>query len=102
MESRNDLCLRVEACDALSLEATSSLVQSCDFPLGGCFLMTMVLEDQLFIHQTEETFRKVCNAKLKALEIFTEASPVENLDFLVYLSSLVAFVGNIGQTNYGV
>jgi hypothetical protein len=102
MESRDDLCLRVEACDALCVEATSSLVQSCGMPIGGCIIMTLVLDDQLFIHQTEETFRKVCDAKLKAVKTLNLASPIEKLDFLVFLSSSVALLGNIGQSNYGV
>lgn len=100
MDSRDDLSLRVEACDAVSLEATATLVRSLKRPLGGCFLMTLVLADQLFMHQTEESFRKVCDAKVKALETFEKVFPIENLDFFVFFSSTVAVLGNVGQANY--
>jgi hypothetical protein len=63
--------------------------------------MTLVLEDQLFIHQTEETFRKVCDAKLKAVKTLNRALPIEKLDFLLFSSS-VALLGNVGQSNYSV
>lgn len=100
MEGREDLSLRVEACDATSLEATSDLIQSLQRPLGGCFLMTLVLADQLFMHQTDESFRKVCDAKVGALETFQKATPMEKLDFFIFFSSTVAVLGNFGQTNY--
>jgi KR domain len=102
LESRDDLCLRIEASDALSVEATTRVVQSCDLPLGGCFLMTVVIEDQLFIRQTEETFRKVYDSKVKALETFNRVKPIETLDFMVFFSSSVALVGNVGQVSYSV
>lgn len=62
--------------------------------------MTLVLADQLFMHQTEESFRKVCDAKVKALETFEKVFPIENLDFFVFFSSTVAVLGNVGQANY--
>jgi hypothetical protein len=102
LESRDDLCLRVEACDALSVEATAGVVRSCDLPLGGCFFMSVVLEDQLFIHQTKDTFRKVYDSKVTALETFNRVKSIETLDFMVFFSSSVALVGNVGQINYCV
>jgi hypothetical protein len=102
LESRDDLCLRIEVCDALSVEATTGVVQSCDLPLGGCFLMSVVLEDQMFIYQTEEMFRKVYDSKVMALETFNRVKPIETLDFMVFFSSIAALIGNMGQSNYCV
>lgn len=62
--------------------------------------MTLVLADQLFMHQTEESFRKVCDAKMKALETFGKATAIDKLDFFIFFSSTVAVLGNFGQTNY--
>jgi KR domain len=102
MESCNDLVLRVVACDATSLEATSDLLRTLDRPLGGCFSMTLVLSDALFINQTEESFRRACDAKLKVLQVFEAATSIEKLDFFVQFSSLASLSGNYGQTNYSM
>ena len=64
--------------------------------------MTLVLQDALFMNQTEESFNKVCATKMKALETFTAVLPIERLDFFVSFSSIVALLGNPGQSNYAM
>jgi KR domain len=102
MESRKDLVLRVAACDATSLEATSELLRTLEKPLGGCFSMTLVLSDALFLNQTEESFRCACDAKFKALQVFEAATSIDKLDFFVQFSSFASLSGNYGQTNYSM
>jgi KR domain len=100
MESRDDLSLRVVACDATSLEATSDLLRTLEKPLGGCLSMTLVLSDALFLNQTEESFRRVCDAKFKVFQVFEAATSIEKLDFFVQFSSFASISGNYGQSNY--
>jgi hypothetical protein len=100
LNKREDVHLRLESCDAMSHEATSALVDSIKQPIGGCFLMTLVLSDALFMNQTEELFNMVCVMKLKVLETFTAVLAIERLDFFVSFSSIVALLGNLGQSNY--
>jgi KR domain len=102
LESRENFNLRLVACDATCLEATSALIKSIEQPIGGCFLMTLALADALFMHQTEKSFSDVCNAKLKALKTFTTVLPIDQLDFFVSFSSIIALLGNAGQANYAV
>jgi KR domain len=102
LESRKDLVLRVESCDALSLEATINLLRTFDKPLGGCFSMTLFLSDAIFMNQTEETFRGACDAKFKVLQVFEAATSIEKLDFFVQFSSVTGLGGNYGQSNYAV
>jgi phthiocerol/phenolphthiocerol synthesis type-I polyketide synthase C len=102
LESRKDLVLRVESCDATSLEATSDLLRTFEKPLGGCFSLTLFLSDAIFMNQTEETFRGACDAKFKALQVFEAATSIEKLDFFVQFSSATVIIGNYGQSNYAV
>jgi KR domain len=102
LESRKNFNLRLVACDATCLEATSALIESIEQPIGGCFLMTLAMADASFRNQTEKSFRDICNAKLRALKTITTVLPIERLDFFVSFSSVVALLGNSGQANYAV
>lgn len=64
--------------------------------------MTLVLADGLFMRQTAESFDRVCLTKLNALETFRAEVPIEKLDFFISFSSIVAILGNSGQSNYAV
>jgi KR domain len=102
MECCEDLILRVEACDATSLDATSDLLRTLPKPLGGCFSMTLVLSDALFLNQTDESFRKACDAKFNVFRAFESAVSIEKLDFFVQFSSVASISGNYGQSNYSM
>jgi KR domain len=102
LESCKDLVLRVESCDAMSLEATSDLLQTIEKPLGGCFSMTLLLSDAIFMNQTEETFHAVCDSKFKVVKVFEAATSIKKLDFFVQFSSVAWMGGNYGQSNYAV
>ncbi len=100
LETRQDLKLRLEACDATNFEDMSNMIKSVRSPIGGCMLMTLVLSDALFMKQTEQTFVAVSDSKLKALEIFSNLVPIESLEFFIAFSSLFGLIGNAGQSNY--
>ena len=100
LKGRKDLILRLEACDARSAEATNRLVKNIHVPIGGCFLMTLALSDALFLSQTEETFDRVRESKVKAFEVFSDAVDIGSLDFFVAFSSFAGLLPNVGQSNY--
>jgi KR domain len=102
MESREDLILRVAACNATSTEATSDLLRTLEKPLGGCFSMTLVLSDALFLNQTDESFRSARDSKFNVSRVFEAATPIEKLDFFVQFSSIASLSGNYGQSNYSM
>ncbi|KAJ7847083.1 acyl transferase domain-containing protein [Mycena olivaceomarginata] len=70
LQSLPDLDLRLEACDATSVEDLTRLISSLDCPLAGCIFSAVVLAD-----------------------------PLEKLDFVLGISSVASF-GAAGQTNY--
>lgn len=78
----------------------STLAQSINMPVGGCFISTVVMLDLLFMSQTQETFHIVSELKHKVLTAFSSAFNVEGLDFLVSLSSMMPVLGNAGQSSY--
>ncbi|KAJ7622413.1 acyl transferase domain-containing protein [Roridomyces roridus] len=100
LRGRADLTLRLEACDATDVQATSRLLQSIGMPMGGCFQMSLVLSDALFVNQTEEKFSAVRDSKLKVFETFAAAVDVGQLEFYVAFSSISGLVGIAGQSNY--
>jgi len=102
MERCNDLSLQFEACDATSVSGVRQLVDSIKEPLGGCFLMTLVLSDGLFTSQTEDSIRRVVNAKWDSLKTLDTIVPIQTLDFCVSFSSVSALIGNLGQSNYAM
>lgn len=100
LEDRPGLELRVESFDATSAESMAQLANSIGRPVGGCFIATLVMHDMLFMGQKPDSFHTVSDLKFNVLQAFKSAFDVENLDFLVSLSSMVAIVGNVGQSSY--
>ncbi|KAF8195303.1 hypothetical protein K438DRAFT_802881 [Mycena galopus ATCC 62051] len=99
LKSLPDLDLRLEACDASSVESLTTLIGSLDRPLAGCMLTAVVLSNRLFLKQDRESFAIPFKAKTDAYFALEKVVPIEKLDFLVAISSMAAF-GVAGQTNY--
>jgi len=100
LERLPDLSLSLEAVDATDYEATAALIKSLHKPLGGCFLMSLVLSDKSFANQTEDDFEKVFEAKTTAFQNLSHAININTLDFFVSFSSVAALFGSAGQSNY--
>ncbi|KAJ6555282.1 hypothetical protein B0H10DRAFT_2201676 [Mycena sp. CBHHK59/15] len=96
----DDLTLRLERCDATSPHATSVLIKSIHVPIAGCFQMTLVLKDALFLHQTQSNFAAVHDSKIKVFEVFSAEVDISTLDFYVAFSSLGGLLGHAGQSSY--
>ncbi|KAJ7440955.1 hypothetical protein FB451DRAFT_1442691, partial [Mycena latifolia] len=95
-----DLELRLEKCDGTDAHATSSLVKTLLVPIAGCFQMTLVLSDALFLKQTQASFTAVYDSKIKVFEIFAAEVDIKSLDFYIAFSSLAGLLGQPGQSNY--
>ena len=100
MDTLPDLTLRLVACDALSVKATSELINSLERPLGGTMLLSVVLVDRQFVAQTEETFEAAWRPKTGAFHVLEGLVDLDKLDFTIIFSSVSAMFGNAGQTNY--
>ncbi|KAJ7708733.1 hypothetical protein B0H17DRAFT_1030700 [Mycena rosella] len=100
LERCGDLVLRLEQCDATDSQATSRLIKSLPKPLAGCFQMTLVLSDALFLNQTPASFAAVHDGKIKVFEVFAAEVDITSLDFYVAFSSLSGLTGSPGQSNY--
>ncbi|KAJ7622564.1 hypothetical protein DFH06DRAFT_1482051 [Mycena polygramma] len=100
LRSRVDLDLQLERCDATDPNATSALLSGLRVPIAGCFQMTLVLADALFVNQVELQIRAVHDSKVQAFKVFAQIVDIKSLDFYVAFSSLSGLMGFSGQSNY--
>lgn len=100
MESQEDLNLELVACDALNTTETAAFLEKVHLPIGGCFLMPLVLRDALFLQQTQNAFDLVRQSKVEAFDVLSSLCDVKVMDFFVAFSSVTALWGNVGQSNY--
>lgn len=96
----DDFSIQVEACDGTSVVETQQLIDGIKEPLGGCFLMPLVLSDGLFANQTEDSIHRVVSPKWDSLNVLDAIVPIQTLDFCVSFSSIGALFGLGGQSNY--
>ncbi|EPQ52402.1 polyketide synthase, partial [Gloeophyllum trabeum ATCC 11539] len=100
LKGRSDLSLRLLKVDATSLQDMGALAHDIGENLGGCMLLSGILEDRTFALQTEDTFERPFPPKINAFLTLQETMPVHEMDFVIVFSSVVAVFGNAGQTNY--
>lgn len=99
LETLQDLKLTPAACDGSSEKEMASLLGSTSAPIAGCMLLSVVLNDRLFLSHTQATFEGSLAAKKGVFEAIEALLPIESLDFLIAFSSFSTF-GNAGQTSY--
>ncbi|KAF8160216.1 hypothetical protein K438DRAFT_1776565 [Mycena galopus ATCC 62051] len=100
LQGQDDLDLRMEACDATDVDEMHSLLRDLPAPLAGCFHMALVLADETFFRQSQQSFKSVYDSKLKVFDAFSTHVDIGLLDFFVAFSSLSGLVGLMGQSNY--
>ncbi|XP_074596261.1 fatty acid synthase-like [Brevipalpus obovatus] len=100
----NNVQVVISKHDLTTESGVCELFTSLTAPIGGIFNSTLVMNDALFMDQTEETFAKVCASKVNITynmdKISREMCP--SLDYFVVFSSVASGRGNIGQTNYSL
>jgi hypothetical protein len=97
-----DFDISVEAADATDKAAMNEVVKRIvmERPLGGCILMTLQLEDGLFINLTDREFNEVVKNKVESWHTLEAVCNIGSLDFVVGFSSAAALAGSPGQSNY--
>ena len=94
--------IKIMAADALKPEAMKDVFATANSlgPLGGVFLMSVVLRDDQFLNMDKEKFDTVMNSKIGALNVIRNTIDIDALDFLFLFSSTSALFFNPGQINY--
>ncbi|KAH9923014.1 putative nonribosomal peptide synthetase [Amylocystis lapponica] len=69
-------------------------------PIGGVFLMTVVLRDAAFANLTQESFDDVYESKVDCLNVLISLVNPADLDFLLLFSTIGSVFGNAGQAAY--
>ncbi|KAH7927995.1 putative nonribosomal peptide synthetase [Leucogyrophana mollusca] len=92
----------VVAADALSKAHTSSVIESAKKagPIGGIFLMTVVLRDAKFTNLTQDAFNEVYQSKVAVLDVLLNCVDPASLDFILLFSTIGSVFGNAGQAAY--
>jgi len=100
LQSQPGIRLRLEKCDATDDASISSLLSTLTSPLGGCFILTLVLSDALFSNQTKDSFSAVRSSKQGVFDVLSGVTDVLSLDFVIHISSVSGLLGIPGQTPY--
>lgn len=92
--------LQADATDATALAQAHRQIKQRFGQIHGVINSAIVLQDQSVLAMQEQTFAMVLGAKVNSsinmLQVFGE----EPLDFMLFFSSLVAFLKTAGQSNY--
>ncbi|KAM5543754.1 hypothetical protein V8D89_002371 [Ganoderma adspersum] len=100
LHTLSDLTIQTLAADAASANDMTTVLSTLSAPLGGCMLLSVLLNDRLFVSHTQESFERVFPPKVQAFEVLERVLDLNALDFLVTFSSVSGMFGNAGQTNY--
>ena len=94
--------IKIMAADALKPEAMRDVFATANSlgPLGGIFLMSVVLRDDQFLNMDKEKFDTVMNSKIGALNVIRNTIDIDALDFLFLFSSTSALFFNPGPVSY--
>ncbi len=94
--------LYVQADGTSRAELTAALVRvRREFgAIHGVVNSALVLADRSIRHMSDEDFVKAYEAKVTSSRLLAELTREDDLDFLVFFSSVLALQGNEGQTNY--
>ena len=88
-------------CDeAQELTTALSKIKQTWGKIDGIVHSAMVLEDNLLTNMSEASFSKVLSPKVRGAMVLNQVTAKEELDFILFFSSLQSFVGNLGQGNY--
>ncbi|KAL0569047.1 Mycolipanoate synthase [Marasmius crinis-equi] len=100
LKTLSGISIRLEACDATSLDDMQKLIDSVKpSSIGGCVMLTAVLSDRMYRMHDKESYQRAVEPKVGAFEVLRKCMDLDSLDFLVALSSSATF-GCAGQANY--
>ena len=86
--------------DAQALEKSIAQLKAAHGPIRGLVHGAGVIEDARLAHKSSASFRRVFDTKLTSALHLEQLLRDEPLRFAFLFSSLTAFTGNVGQTDY--
>ncbi|MEA5576036.1 amino acid adenylation domain-containing protein [Anabaena sp. UHCC 0451] len=90
--------------DATDLDGMKQVIAQAKARFGsihGVFHSALILEDKSLAAMDEDTFRVALEPKVKGSVVLHDVVREEDLDFMMFFSSIQTFMGNPGQSNYG-
>ena len=94
--------VEVSVVDAVSKEKTAAVIEQAKKagPIGGVFIMTVVLLDAKFTNLTQQSFDDVYESKVTALNTLLGCIDPATIDFILHFSTIGSVFGNAGQAAY--
>ena len=89
--------------DALNLESMQQAISKAKEKFGvinGAIHSAIVLRDKIIANMTEDDLRAALDTKVRGSYILHHVLKNEQLDFMLFFSSVQSFSGNPGQSNY--
>ncbi|KAK7508063.1 hypothetical protein BaRGS_00001028 [Batillaria attramentaria] len=99
-------CIQAFQADIASLQSVSDVLKQIanklpQYQLRGVFTGAAVVEDGFFPNMQRSAFEKVLSPKVKGAWNLHQLTKKQHLDYFVMHSSAAAYLGNLGQANYG-
>lgn len=91
---------QVDITDRIELEKLIQQIRSRFGAIHGIIHTAGVLRDSFILHKTPEEVREVLAAKVYGTTLLDELTCNDKLDFVVYFSSVVSVLGNVGSSDY--
>ncbi|KIJ63455.1 polyketide synthetase [Hydnomerulius pinastri MD-312] len=94
--------VEVIAADAIDRDHTAAVVEQARKagPVGGIFVMTVVLRDAKFTNLTQQAFDEVYQSKVAVLNTLLSCIDPSTIDFMLLFSTIGSVFGNAGQAAY--
>lgn len=94
--------VEVIAADAIDKVETAAVIAQAKRagPIGGIFVMTVVLRDAKFTNLTQQSFDDVYQSKVSVLTTLLTCIDPSAIDFMLLFSTIGSVFGNAGQAAY--
>ena len=94
--------VEVIAADAIDRAKTAAVLAQAKEagPIGGIFVMTIVLRDSKFTNLTQQSFDDVYQSKVAVLDTLLSCIDPAAIDFMLLFSTIGSVFGNAGQAAY--
>ncbi|KIY47770.1 hypothetical protein FISHEDRAFT_44661, partial [Fistulina hepatica ATCC 64428] len=99
LQELSDLSLTIEKCDASFLENVLRVVQKITPRIGGCILLSGLLNDRMFTSHDPKSYREAFPPKVGAFKALECALSISSLRFFITISTIIT-CGSTGQTSY--
>ena len=92
--------LSADTCDRESMCAALEAVRDRFGRIDGAMHAALLLSDRSIRHMDDANFQRTYTVKAEGASLLAELTECDELDFLVFFSSILSLQGNPGQANY--